>query len=284
MRFWLTRNSELPIREQLTRQVVLGILSEDLPSGHKLPSVRALARRHHVHSNTVSAAYHDLLEQGWLELRRGSGLYVRTLKQEPGAIEPLLTALLQTARRQGFEPEAVLRRLEQMVRPRRHARVLVAEPEPELRAILQAEIAEHVGVPVIEFTGAAADGGLVVALTGHAPRSSQALPLRLRSVPASLEGQPRPGPSAVVSIVSRSASIRRAARAMLIAVGLEPDSLTELDPQTVGWQDRLSLSALVVSDIVSARELPPNCPARTFRVIADSSIEELQQLCDTSTK
>ena len=30
---------------------------------------------------------------------------------------------------------------------------------------------------------------------------------------------------------------------MLIAVGLEPDSLTELDPQTAGWQDRLSLSA-----------------------------------------
>ena len=61
------------MREQLTRQVVLGILSEDLPAGHKLPSVRALARRHRIHSNTVSSAYHDLLEQGWLELRRGSG-------------------------------------------------------------------------------------------------------------------------------------------------------------------------------------------------------------------
>src|ERR1700730_11735520 len=111
MRFWITKNSELPIREQLVRQVLLAILSEDLPSGHKLPSVRALARRHRIHSNTVSAAYHDLLQQGWLELRRGSGLYVRALKQEPGEIEPLLTALLQTARRQGFEPEAVLRRL-----------------------------------------------------------------------------------------------------------------------------------------------------------------------------
>jgi DNA-binding transcriptional regulator YhcF (GntR family) len=41
MRFWITKNSELPIREQLVRQVVLGILSEDLPAGHKLPSVRA---------------------------------------------------------------------------------------------------------------------------------------------------------------------------------------------------------------------------------------------------
>jgi hypothetical protein len=32
------------------------------------------------------------------------------------------------------------------------------------------------------------------------------------------------------------------------------------------------------------RPLPPGCPARVFRVIADSSIEELKQLCDTSTK
>jgi DNA-binding transcriptional regulator YhcF (GntR family) len=61
MRFWITKNSEIPLREQVARQVVLGILSEDLPAGQKLPSVRALARRHRIHSNTVSAAYHDLL-------------------------------------------------------------------------------------------------------------------------------------------------------------------------------------------------------------------------------
>ena len=46
MRFWITKNSEIPLREQLVRQVTLGILSEDLPAGKKLPSVRALARRH----------------------------------------------------------------------------------------------------------------------------------------------------------------------------------------------------------------------------------------------
>ena len=79
MRFWITKNSEVPVREQLVRQVLLGILSEDFPAGRKLPSVRALARRHGIHSNTVSAAYHDLLQRGWLELRKGSGLYVRPL-------------------------------------------------------------------------------------------------------------------------------------------------------------------------------------------------------------
>src|ERR1700676_4171795 len=107
MRFWITKNSELPIREQLVRQVLLGILSEDLPAGHKLPSVRALARRHRIHSNTVSAAYHDLLQQGWLELRRGSGLYVRqpqSSADDRGGLDKLLTTLLQSARSLAYEP------------------------------------------------------------------------------------------------------------------------------------------------------------------------------------
>src|SRR5271170_4070302 len=152
MRFWITKNSELPVREQLVRQVLLGILSEDLPAGHKLPSVRAVARRHQIHSNTVSAAYHDLLEQGWLELRRGSGLYVRPL-QSSGAdgdaqLDQLLTALLQAARRQNYEPEEVLHRLEHMLHPVPYERILIAEPEPAMRKILQAELTESLSVPI----------------------------------------------------------------------------------------------------------------------------------------
>ena len=131
MRFWITRNSELPIREQLVRQVLLGILSEDLPAGHKLPSVRAIARRHHIHSNTVSAAFHDLLEQGWLELRRGSGLYVRPLNPSgapQGDLDRLLAKLLQEALGSGYQPDVVLDRLTHLLHPRTYQRILVAEP------------------------------------------------------------------------------------------------------------------------------------------------------------
>src|SRR5438445_6982189 len=127
MRFWITKNSELSIREQLVRQVLLGILSEDLPPGQKLPSVRALARRHHIHSNTVSAAYHDLLDRGWLELRRGSGLYVRPLhlfSSGQSDLDRLLVTLLQAAQSLGHGPEEVLERMEQLVRPRVYERIL----------------------------------------------------------------------------------------------------------------------------------------------------------------
>ena len=43
MRFWITKNSEVPVREQLVRQVVLAILSEDLPAVDRLPSIRTFA-------------------------------------------------------------------------------------------------------------------------------------------------------------------------------------------------------------------------------------------------
>jgi len=66
---------------------------------------------------------------------------------------------------------------------------------------------------------------------------------------------------------------------MLIAVGLDPECLCEVDASLEGWRDRLALSALVVADMVTARGLPKNCQARVFRVIADSSLEELRRLC-----
>jgi DNA-binding transcriptional regulator YhcF (GntR family) len=45
MQLWFARGSEVTIREQLVTQVVLGILSDDLVPGQRLPSTRELARR-----------------------------------------------------------------------------------------------------------------------------------------------------------------------------------------------------------------------------------------------
>jgi hypothetical protein len=103
--------------------------------------------------------------------------------------------------------------------------------------------------------------------------------LRLRSVGGSLEQQTRPDADSVVSIVSRCAEIRQWSRGMLIAVGLDPDSLSEVDTASPGWQDRLAMSTLVITDVVAARDLPTGCQAKVFRVIADSSIADLKRIC-----
>jgi hypothetical protein len=180
-----------------------------------------------------------------------------------------------------------------MVRPQTYERILIAEPEPAMREILQAEIEEHIRTPVegVEHPfdlskTVQLDRSLVVALTTRAakvrqglPRGVLCFPLRLRSVGGSLEGQTKPGADTVVSVVSRSAEIRSWARAMLIAVGLEPECLCEVDASSGGWRDRLGISGLAVTDVVSARELPAGCQTKVFRIISDSSISQLKQFC-----
>src|SRR5215470_4128223 len=116
MRLWLAHHNEVPIREQLVTQVVLGILSDDLPAGHRLPSTRELARRFKVHPNTVSAAYKELEREGWVEFRHGSGIYVRANKpavpNSPElALEQLIAGLFRSAREMGTPLAAVRARL-----------------------------------------------------------------------------------------------------------------------------------------------------------------------------
>src|SRR5271170_979881 len=205
---------------------------------------------------------------------------------------PARASSLQAAHRQNYEPEEVLQRLEHMVHPVPYERISIAEVEPAMLEILQAELTESISVPVdtdgLNFSGLPAGRSLVVALPTRAakirrqlPRGVPCISIRLRSVRTSLEGQTKPSPDSVITIVSRSAEIRLWARAMLIAVGLDSDSLSEIDTAGDGWRDRLAREAVVVADVIAARELPPGCQARVFRVIADSSLAELKQFCDS---
>src|SRR5712664_1454509 len=84
MQLWFARGSEVTIREQLVTQVILGILSDDLAPGQRLPSTRELARRFKLHPNTASAGYRQLERERWLESRRGSGVFVRAAGEKMG--------------------------------------------------------------------------------------------------------------------------------------------------------------------------------------------------------
>src|SRR5437660_11290489 len=82
MHLWFVRGSDVTIREQLVTQVILGILSDDLAPGQRLPSTRELARRFRLHPNTVSAGYRQLERERWVEFRHGRGVYARERKPE----------------------------------------------------------------------------------------------------------------------------------------------------------------------------------------------------------
>ena len=76
MRISLSKNSDVPVRQQLAEQIVFLITTGKLRAGEPLPSVRAFARRLKVHHNTVSEAYQDLVRRNWLTRQRGSRLIV----------------------------------------------------------------------------------------------------------------------------------------------------------------------------------------------------------------
>lgn len=295
MRLWLSKNSEVPLREQLMTQIVLGVTSGDLKPGQRLPSTRELARRFHVHANTVSAAYRDLEDRGWLESRKGSGVYVREHSIDapldaPLELDGLISSFLKLARARGYTLTDIQRRVQSWLGLQVPDHFLVVESDPELRAILVAEIKGATGFDVhgagVEDLegGELPAGASVVALYGQAERVRALLPpdtnliaLRSRSVTESLSGAERPAADALVTVVSRWEDFLRWSRSVLVAAGLDPAALNFRDARREGWQRGLSSSALVITDALTAPQLPPGITnARVFYVVADSSLAELR--------
>ncbi|MDT4897725.1 MAG: GntR family transcriptional regulator [Acidobacteriota bacterium] len=299
MRIWLSKNSEVPVREQLATQVVLGIVSWDLKPGQKLPSTRELARRFKIHPNTVSAAYRDLVERGWVELRRGSGIYVREHQGDAGQsagleLDQLISRFLQAAREHGYSLGEIQTRIKRLLELQPPDHFLVIESDTELREILVAEIKETTGFAVsgagLEACADAAmlAGAQAVALYGQEGERVRAalapgtncLLLHSRSVPASMQGREPPPPDALVAVVSRWPEFLRWARTMLVAAGIDPTALSFRDARTRGWQRGLRSSAFIITDTLTATQLPQGSDVRVFRLIADSSLAELRSLVE----
>ncbi len=295
MRLWLSKSSEVPLRDQLAAQVILGIVSDDLKAGQKLPSTRELARRYQIHANTVSAAYRRLAQQGWVEFRKGSGVYVlaRTGQQKiegHNPLDQLITVFLRTARDHGHSLPEIQSRLRHWLALQPPDHFLFIEPDEELRRIVVAEIEEATGVRVI---GAAPDecanadlltGAAPVSLYGQAEAARTALrsdadliTIRARSVPESLKGEKHPPPDALIAIVSRWPEFLRWSYMILVAAGLDPDALSFRDARENGWQKGLRSTALVITDSLVARQLPGGLKTRVFRIVSDSSLDDLRE-------
>lgn len=293
MRLWLSRSSEVPLREQLQAQIILGIASKDLKVGQKLPSTRELALRYKIHANTVSAAYRELGKRGWVQFRKGSGVYVRQFSsgqlEGKTELDRLITVLFTTVRKKGFSLSDLQARLRHWLALQPPDHFLVIEPDPELRQILVAEIEEATDIKVIgiDLSECVEKGVLAGAVPlafysnyekvrARLPPETDLITLHSRSVPQSMQGEKKPSPDAIIMIVSRWTEFLRSSRTVLIAAGLHPDTLTFRDARDRGWAKGVNSAALVITDSVTARKLPIGCEARVFRVISDSSIAELR--------
>lgn len=73
----LDRGSDVPLFRQIFTQVRTAILAGALKPDTKLPSSRAMAERLGVARTSVVAAFDQLLAEGYVQSRRGSGTFVR---------------------------------------------------------------------------------------------------------------------------------------------------------------------------------------------------------------
>ena len=294
MRIWISKNSEVPIREQLVTQIVLGIVSNDLKRGERLPSTRDLARRYDIHANTVSAAYRELARRSWVEFRKGSGVYVRAQNDElldnEIALDQLIARFFRNLREEGYsltEIEAGIQRSLSLQRP---DHFLLLEPDPELRSILVAEISTATKARVRGVGPDDADGmagavplvlyGHLEVFADHIKQHSDLLLLHSASIVESMRGQTRPSPDALVAIVSRWPEFLRWARTLLVAAGLDADALSFRDARERNWEKGLRSAAFVITDSLMAPRIPAGCEVKIFRVLAESSLNEIRECAE----
>lgn len=82
MKLILSNTSGVPIYEQLRNQIRDGILSGQLREGEALPSLRQLAKDLRISVLTVTRAYTQLEQEGFVANVQGKGCYVLSRDNE----------------------------------------------------------------------------------------------------------------------------------------------------------------------------------------------------------
>lgn len=291
IRLWISRDSTIPVREQLSAQLRFGILTGRLAPKEKLPSVRDLARRLKVHSNTISAAYQDLAATGWVTAKSGSGVFVRDIKgaRALDGIAAFTRAWVDDGLSRGFTVEALRAEFEKIAaaggRATESRGLVVVHVDPEFARILAAEIEEAAGVDVRWGTPESAELEDCIVLTtasgaaavAHLPAEQRRL-IPLKTIEQVMIGVRQPPAPFLVAIVSRSESILKWAALLITALGGSGSDVLPRNPEKPGWRDGLQACDLVVADVLAARELPKRIKPIVLRLVAEEFSRELRGL------
>src|SRR3546814_5157035 len=78
------KSDDSPVYLRLRAMIAEAILRGDYRAGDQLPSVRVFAAEHGANPLTVAKAYQSFQDDGYVEVRRGVGMFVL-----PGAVERL---------------------------------------------------------------------------------------------------------------------------------------------------------------------------------------------------
>ena len=144
--------SHVPVHVQLEEQIKHLILTGKFTVGSRLPSIRALAGYLRVNRNTVARVISDLEREGFVESRRGSGVYVVEPPVDEGELkrQEVLERVMDLAAAQDVSVEelgyALLARAG--IKPQERTPILFVEcTSPELDQF-SAELEEYLPVEV----------------------------------------------------------------------------------------------------------------------------------------
>ena len=288
----VSKQSEVPVRQQLAEQIVFLIATGNLKPGQALPSVRELARRLKIHHNTVSHAYQDLVRRTWLVWRRGTRVVVRSPADGPELdgkrdLDDLINGIIREARERGHSLQALRERFRARLLAEPPDHILVVDQEPGLRRLLQAEIHQALGWPVEccaredvgHAPGLAIGAILVVPQYGMedvrpiAPKDRLTVAIAFSSADEHVERIRRLEQPSVIGVVSVSSNFLKTARSLLAPALERRHSLCEF---LLPLEDPSALSGLdvVFCDSIALAEVK-NPKAVHYRLVAPASLEYL---------
>ena len=296
----INRESEVPIRDQLREQIIFLVATAQLKPEDKLPSVRGLARRLKIHPNTVSRAYGELVERGWLIRRRGARLVVRSergekLPKPAEDLDDLIDEILEKSRSLGYTPhELKLRFQERMAVPPPRS-LLVVGQERAMGHLLRAELKETLSLPIetcspenLKSLGEI-PGVLIIATPGSYPRvrsqidkSCQVVRVEMSSYEEHVKLIHNLGKPSVIAVASISKALLEVARGVLApVVGHRHTLRTYLIPQdplrSLKAFDLVSCDSLVFQQLKMAH-LGDHSRLVSYRALAPACLAEISGL------
>lgn len=123
------KKSPLPIYFQLEEEIKKRIENKELVPGDMIPSEREYAEQHEISRMTVRQAINDLVNEGYLYRKKGTGTFVARKKVEQSLHR--VTSFTENMKARGMKPSSRLVRFEVTVASEKTARELnISESDP----------------------------------------------------------------------------------------------------------------------------------------------------------
>ncbi len=191
----ISKESDVPIHEQTSGQLVFLIATRKLKPGDTLPSVRALARTLKVHHNTVSDAFQYLVKWELVIRRRGARMVVndpgRSKLAFPGQdLDDMINDFVKVAEERGYTQQQILSRLPERALAQPPDRLLAMSFDAGMRRLFEAELGAAFKCPVASCSPEellaspeVAIGALVITPPGGLSRVANILPNTMPAIP-----------------------------------------------------------------------------------------------------